>query len=235
MKEPFIYLNPARRNNALILVQAHGAVERALVRHWPWLMKSGCDIMATSPEDDPLKGVRGPLLGKVIAGDASNLYRLQERAVMAFEMCLERLQLRYSSVMLLHYDCVFLGAVPMRVPKGLETFRYRSSYKQFKADWKCGPPWWFSWEALEKFTAGAKARPVDYEQGYLDHWIPAICEEFNVPVVQTDLISYSCSSLTEPSRVEAEESIRTGHPLVHGVKSVEDLKWVLGVRRRYWK
>lgn len=229
MTEPFIHRNSkSYRNNTLILMQAHGGMEEALIRNWSWLQMSGCDILITSPENDPVKSLQGPLLGKVIQAHPADYYRLQERALMAFEICLSQLRTQYDSLMLLHYDCVFLGPLPARIPGGLETFVYPNPYKQFSSNWKCCLPWWFSWEALEKFVIAARCRPIDYQQGCLDHWIPAICDESGIIPTHTNLISYECNSLDHgPERERARRSILAGCPFVHGVKHEQDLKWVL--------
>lgn len=241
MKEPVfingveVYENPHPwRNQTLIVLQSHGSWDggrdEALLRNWPWLLQSGCDVVVSCPEDDPSRVFKGPLLGKVIKDGPRDFYKLQERAMAALELVHGNLRSLYSSVMLLHYDCMFIKPLPARVPKGLETYVYNHTFKQFKARWKACLPWWFGWPTLETFLQVARKLPVDAEQGYMDHWIPAVCEEAEIRVIPTDLISYPCSDIEAADIPDkARPSIQAGRPFVHGVKTEKALRWVLKV------
>lgn len=224
-----IYKNPhSHRNDTLIVLQTHGGEDEALSRNWPGLMEGGCDIMVTSPEDDPSKLFESTLLGQVIRDAPKDYWKLQARAVDILTRALRsHHRTDYRDVMLLHYDCVFVGPINTKGPPGLETRLDPNGEAQFDGAHRATPPWWFDWETLEKFLDAAAQHPVDFQHGYMDHWFPAVCDAHGIPMRQTSLIGYCCTYVSAPDRIFlAEQSIRQGKPLVHGVKTKLELEWV---------
>src|SRR3990172_5737077 len=109
-----IHFNEARSMRTLIVIQTHGEVDPALKRHWPWLMKSGCELLVTSPVDDPSE-FEGPVLGVKINRMPEDYYRLQERSVLLFKLLLSERPPDYDDVMLLPYDCMFLKQIETKL------------------------------------------------------------------------------------------------------------------------
>jgi len=226
-----IHHNSSRTSDTLILLQTHGGVDPALERHWPWLLRGGCDVLVTSPEDDPALR-RGLVVGKVIRKVPQDYYRLQERLVMALEK-VRGLHGGYKDLLVLHYDSVLLGPVGAKNSPGLDT-RLDESKEGFIAPLNSTPPWWFDWETLEKFLKAAALHPINFEGGFLDRWVAAICFLHRIPMTQTSLIGYGRNNVSD-DWPEVEKSIRSGFPLVHGIKTEAELKHVLEVAKEVGK
>lgn len=226
-----IYKNEQRSSNTLVLMQTNGGTEDTLERNWSWLMKGGCDVLVTFPEDDPCRKFRGVALGKVIASPPSDFWRLQHRTLLAFEALLadEEIRKTYSDVMLLHQDCLFVGKARAKQREGLETMiiDYPNERERFAVPLLYHPPWWLDWATMTKFVEAARKEPMDWQFGYMDRWFPAVCQKHGVPAYQTGIIDYYCLFISATDRVEeARQSILKGYPLVHGVKTKEELEWV---------
>lgn len=224
-----IYYNAAHwRNSTLIVLQTHGDMDGLLRESWPYWQASGSDIIVTSPVDDPSE-FKGPILGHRISNPPVDHYKLQERAMLVLDQVITEIRSPfYTDCMLLPYDCVFLAPVPKKSQIGLETRLDKSLNCTYISPVNMTPPWWFDWTTLERFMEVAKLHHVDYERGTMDRWIAALCHVHGLPFYQTELIGYARNCIAE-GRDVVEASIRAGHPLVHGVKSTEDLEWVLNV------
>ena len=208
----------------LLCVLSYAKANEMVIRHWPFLRRSRCDILGVGRIDTncmfPTEGLVGIIrVGKDSYVNGDNLIQLQ---LQTLARCLDLFP-QYTGFVLAEPDTIFFQPMPPLQP-GFTA--HMAGYKSdtFKGARFYHPPWCMDRETASRIVKHGPAMisAGRIENGFPDRWYGLVCDELNLQV--NPLFTYSRNNMDQPHfLLEARSAIKAGAICVHGLKTKQQL------------
>lgn len=216
-------------NKRLLVIFNVGDEDDVCRLFMPYWKRSGCDILFSSPVDNPSRLERVLHLHTGLALDPvkrATWWKYQARVLATMEDCL---YLDYEGYIFTQYDSICLGVLPEIRREDCVHHVFGNNDPNYAASYFVHPPWCFGREQLVRFTRAARNYPIEAEHGVMDRWMAWIMEREKFVVTPSNDWSHSVNSYDTPGRItEGREAIFVkGVRFIHGVKSAVQLNQLL--------
>jgi hypothetical protein len=215
----------------VLLVQSYPGANEAVVRHWPYYVKSGADRIVGVGTDD--NGCRWPA-GTPVVNIGPNAYikrgHLPSRLIESVNDGLNCGD--FDRIVVIEYDVLFFNPLPADLPPGFNGQLAGGEIKPMKARNFYHSPWVFDRAtAIDVVKLGRKLISMgDTEFGNPDFFIGYLCERFPKTLKAHALANcFTQNTLDIPEKIEyARGLVRAGNLVaVHGCKTKEQLDYLI--------
>jgi hypothetical protein len=214
-----------------LIVQTYPGANETVFRHYPYWQKSGADHIVGLVTDD--EQCLWPTNDVVVAG--VNRYVEGKHLPLRLLQSLEAgLDTGADEIVVIEYDVVFFRPLPPAPARGIAmvpTCGPQSGYKSSRA-FHC--PWQMSRDtALRAFLVGHELLANgENESGMPDYFIGLLAERAGIPVIENHFTRYTQNTIHTPEHLaEAHEAFRTGVHAIHGIKTAENLSFIVSPQR----
>lgn len=221
--------------NTLLCIHSYPAAKERVFRHWPYYLIPKWPIIGIDCEDGEHEWPHGtPHIGIAKNRNLDGTENLCVKLVQTFQLALET---SFQTICVIEHDSVFLKE-PQKHPGGLVTLLaggYTGTGEKPKwANCKTcrffHTPWWADRDTAQVIVecGNRLLGQGEWENGSPDVFISRIIDETGLKWTQAN--TWSCNSLNELNKPGCSTAIRGGAWYVHGIKTPEDLEWVLSQR-----
>lgn len=211
-----------------LLIQGYPSASQRIKDLWRYYKKSGFDIFGVDTEDGSCnwpEHIHRKAIGKNAYIEGGHLSQKLCDCVAWFLS--DPIFTPYTHVCVIENDVIFLKPPPamdVEITSRLAGFQVLP----MKALKFWHNPWWMSREIAVKFVAGAKELLAagENELGHPDFFFGLVCERYNLPVVDLPG-AFSQNSFDNQYSLEiGRKAVREGAWVVHGVKTLDQLKYI---------
>lgn len=211
----------------LLIIHSYKGAENQVKWSWPHYLVPGWDILGVTPYNSVHSWPdKTPSVG-IAAEGYTGTHGPVDRLVGTFEHVLKPEFSQYSDFCIIEYDGVFLRKPPSH-PGGLHTHLSGGGIQGYKAPRFFHTPWWADRPAAQRIVEEGKKLIAnnEYENGSPDFFLALAMERGNIQWTQSKTWSVNGGNFWD-RRDQAAEPIKQGIWYLHGIRTREDLDWIL--------
>lgn len=218
--------------NTLLVIQSWGGAYAQVLRQWSHYQLPGWDILGCCPTDSVHSWPPDIRYCEMIGKSAYLTPELVKTWVRTWEVLLLReCYKKYDTFCMIEYDSVFLQQPPPH-PGGLFSHLAGGQMEGFKATRFYHTPW-FSDRDTAAIIVEEGNRLIaegEFEHGSPDVFLGLICDR-RPEIKITETGTWSCNGNDFMNRKDAAaEAIKAGSWFLHGIRTKEELDWVMSQR-----
>lgn len=216
-------------NTTLMVILNRGSEDDSCRLFLPYWQRSGCDILFSSPEDDPSKLAKQMhwVTGRSYNTRDINSFWLYQQRVLDTMKAVVRIP--YYTFVFTQYDSICLGTLPKLSSTDCIHHKFGNNDPNYRASFYTHPPWCFGKIRLAEFIDATSRHSITAEHGVMDRWMAWVMEESGIQVEPSNSWSWSANAIDTPGHVaECRTAIANGAIFIHGVKNKAQLDQILG-------
>ena len=211
----------------ILAIHSYPGANATVARHWPYFQNAGAGyIVGIGTTDGGCQWpeeVTSVNIGKNAYLDGPHLpQRLLDT--------LDHFEGSDNVIVICEYDCVFFKPLPLNELEGVGLYLTGGKAPGCKGHFFAHSPWAFHPDVVPKvITEGRKMLAAgEYEAGSPDTFLGLLCERTGIPVQFGLWGQYSRNSLDIPEQLEeARQACLDGVHVIHGVKTPEQLSYII--------